>query len=172
MLGYELPTEPCQIFPQDQQIIFLGDGEFDSIELQQYISSIDGWQYVCRTAISTIVHSEGEQFPVGEVAILPDSQLSLLDVLVTQEAFGPVNLVAVWDKKCNEPIYLVTSFELANEAYHWYQRRMCIETFFSDPICCCFFLSAYLSIFAGNAGKLCPGGRTCTRNPITGSAEI
>jgi len=128
----ELLTQVLQILPEDQQIIFLGDGEFDSIELQQYIRSIDGWEYVCRTAKSTIVHSEGEQFPVGEAAILPDSQLFLLDVLVTQDAFGPVNLVAVWDKKCDEPIFLVTSFELANEAYHWYQRRMCIETFFSD----------------------------------------
>jgi len=121
-----------QVLPENQQIIFLGDGEFDSIELQQHIRDTEGWEYVCRTANNTTVHSEGEQFPSGEIAILPDSQLSLLDVLVTQEAFGPVNLVTVWDKKCDEPIYLVTSFELADEAYHWYQRRMCIETFFSD----------------------------------------
>lgn len=99
--------------------------------MQQHIRGTEGWEYVCRTANNTTVHSEGEQFPSGEIAILPDSQLSLLDVLVTQEAFGPVNLVTVWDKKCDEPIYLVTSFELADEAYHWYQRRMCIETFFS-----------------------------------------
>jgi hypothetical protein len=128
----ELLKRILQVLPENQQIIFLGDGEFDSIELQQHIRETEGWEYVCRTANNTTVHSEGEQFPSGEVAILPDSQLSLLDVLVTQEAFGPVNLVAVWDKKCDEPIYLVTSFELADEAYHWYQRRMCIETFFSD----------------------------------------
>ncbi len=128
----ELLTQVVQIFPKNQQIIFLGDGEFDSIELQQHIKGIDGWEYVCRTANNTTIHSEDEQFPVGEVAILPDCQLSLPDVLVTKEAFGPVNIVVIWDKKCDEPIYLVTSFELADEAYHWYRRRMCIETFFSD----------------------------------------
>jgi hypothetical protein len=128
----ELLTQVVQIFPKNQQIIFLGDGEFDSIELQQHIKGIDGWEYVCRTANNTTIHSEDEQFPVGEVAILPDCQLSLPDVLVTKEAFGPVNIVVIWDKKCDEPIYLVTSFELVDEAYHWYRRRMCIETFFSD----------------------------------------
>jgi hypothetical protein len=31
-----------------------------------------------------------------------------------------------------EPIYLITNFELAEEACHWYSKRFQIETFFSD----------------------------------------
>ena len=58
--------------------------------------------------------------------------ISLPHVLVTEEAFGPVHLAAVWDQENDEPLYFVTSFELAEEAYYWYQRRMRIETFFSD----------------------------------------
>ncbi len=128
----ELIERVLKILPEEQAIVFLGDGEFDSIELQQRIRSIAGWDYVCRTAKNIIVYSEGERFPLEEVAVLPDMTLSLPQVLVTEEAFGPVHLAIVWDQECDEALYLVTSFELAEEAYYWYQRRMRIETFFSD----------------------------------------
>jgi len=128
----ELIEQVLKILPEEQEIVFLGDGEFDSIELQERIRCIEGWDYVCRTAKNIIVHSEGERFPLEEVVFLPDMTVSLPHVLVTEEMFGPVHLALVWDQECDEPLYLVTSFELAEEAYYWYQRRMRIETFFSD----------------------------------------
>ncbi|GIK73999.1 MAG: hypothetical protein BroJett021_29870 [Chloroflexota bacterium] len=37
----------------------LGDGEFDSVELQSYVNDL-GWDYVCRTAKNTQVCLDGE----------------------------------------------------------------------------------------------------------------
>ena len=128
----ELIEQVLKILPEEQQIIFLGDGEFDSIELQERICAIEGWDYVCRTAKNTTVYSDGERLTPEGIAILPDMTLSLTDVLVTEEQFGPIHLALVWDHECDEPLFLVTSFEVAEEAYYWYQRRMRIETFFSD----------------------------------------
>ena len=41
-------------------------------------------------------------------------------------------VIGWWDNDHDVPLYLVTSFELMDEACHWYRRRMHIETFFSD----------------------------------------
>ncbi|MCB9137764.1 MAG: transposase [Caldilineaceae bacterium] len=128
----ELLLQVFQVLSENQEVIFLGDGEFDGIELQQTIQAIDGWDYVCRTAISTIIHTEGEEFPVREIGISPGGHFSLHDVYMTHDAFGPVNLVGIWEIGYDQPLYLVTSLELADEAHYWYRRRASIETFFSD----------------------------------------
>lgn len=54
-----------QIIPEDASAIFLGDGEFDSVALQQALDET-GFDYVCRTACSTRVEDRsGEVFPIG-----------------------------------------------------------------------------------------------------------
>ena len=58
--------------------------------------------------------------------------LSLPNVLFTRQQFGPVLAIAWWRVGYKEPIYLVTNFELTEEACYWYQKRFKIETFFSD----------------------------------------
>jgi hypothetical protein len=40
--------------------------------------------------------------------------------------------VAWWHRDYQEPIYLVSNMDLAEEACYWYARRFRIETFFSD----------------------------------------
>lgn len=46
----ELVKKLHQILPyQPKRVVFLGDGEFDGIELQQTLSGF-GWKYVCRTS--------------------------------------------------------------------------------------------------------------------------
>lgn len=48
-------------------MIFLGDGEFDEVDLQADLRRA-GWQYVCRTATNILITAEGVQFPVGALA--------------------------------------------------------------------------------------------------------
>lgn len=47
------------LLPLETTAIFLGDGEFDSVELQQGIDA-RGWTYVCRTAKNVCVQVGGE----------------------------------------------------------------------------------------------------------------
>lgn len=122
----------------DRPIIFLGDGEFDSVELQTYLKNI-GWQYACRTSKNILVSSDGqnwksfEQLSVSaEFPLEPGVSLQYHDVFFTEQAYGPVHLGAVWDKGQEEPIYLVTSLSDVSYALECYKKRFRVETFFSD----------------------------------------
>jgi hypothetical protein len=43
-----------------------------------------------------------------------------------------VTVIACWGRGYAEPVFLVTNFELPDEAIYWYKKRFQIETFFSD----------------------------------------
>ncbi len=47
------------LIPQDAQVTFLGDGEFDGTELQAQLRKLK-WSYVCRTASNILVLSHPE----------------------------------------------------------------------------------------------------------------
>jgi len=57
-----------QIMPCSARVSFLGDGEFDGIELQADLRRTD-WQYVCRTASNILVSACGLSFQVGAVGL-------------------------------------------------------------------------------------------------------
>ncbi len=112
-------------------VIILGDGEFDGVEWQAEIAEYS-WSYVCRTAKSTLVCEEEVWFKLTEWGVSPGECLNISNVQFTQQAYGPVMVIAWWDAIHEEPIYLVTNMDLAEEACRWYQKRAHIETFFSD----------------------------------------
>jgi hypothetical protein len=118
------------LLPAGAEVILLGDGEFDSVELQDYLTQ-QQWQYVCRTAKDTWVWCEGEWVQLDNLA-LPDLCVGLEAVGFTEQAYGPVTVVVWWDKAYRTPIFLVSNLTLVGEICHWYRRRMRIETFFSD----------------------------------------
>jgi hypothetical protein len=127
----QLLDQVCQIIPEDADVIFLGDGEFDGINLQAAVDRL-GWDYVCRTAKNAQLGAEGEHFSFDELGVQPGECISLPDVTFTLHNYAPVLAIAWWGIGYKEPIYLVTNMELAEEACYWYSRRFRIETFFSD----------------------------------------
>jgi hypothetical protein len=116
--------------PEDYQAIFLGDGEFDGVELQSALQSL-GWAYVCRTAKNVLLNEEGN-FSFTDLLLRPGDCVSIPNTYFTAQAYGPVTVIGWWKKGYKEPIYLITNFELVDEACHWYSKRFQIETFFSD----------------------------------------
>jgi hypothetical protein len=118
------------LLPAESEVILLGDGEFDSIELQGYLHQ-QGWSYVCRTARDTWIWCEDEWLQLDDLA-LPDLCLGLDSVGFTEQAYGPVTVVVWWDKAYQQPLFLVSNLTLVGEICHWYRRRMAIETLFSD----------------------------------------
>jgi hypothetical protein len=58
-----LLAQVLALVPPGTPAQFLGDGEFDGIELQQALAA-HGWTYVCRTAKNTQVYRQGAR-PVG-----------------------------------------------------------------------------------------------------------
>lgn len=130
-LHIELFTELVKLLPADSDVIVVGDGEFDSIELQTFLADT-GWSYVCRTAKNSLIQQHGHWQRLDEIELFPGDCLPLFEVAVTQQAYELPLLVLWWRQDCAEPIYLVTNFDLVEEACYWYRKRMRIETFFSD----------------------------------------
>jgi hypothetical protein len=127
----QLVEQVAGFIPEGANVIFLGDGEFDGIELQATLDNY-GWFYVCRTAKNAQLGDNGEHFAFEELGVQPGECLDLPDVTFTLEDYGPLLAIARWEKGYRQPIYLITNMELAEEACHWYAKRFRIETFFSD----------------------------------------
>jgi hypothetical protein len=130
-LHLDLLTQLQAVLPENYQAIFLGDGEFDGVQLQDTLQSLD-LQYVCRTAKNTQLYEDGLPFTLVDLPVRPGDQISIPNVYFTRQAYGPVTVIAWWERGYLEPIFLVTNFDLAGEACYWYKKRFRIETFFSD----------------------------------------
>ena len=120
------------IIPSSNKVVLLGDGEFDGIDLQALVAGF-GWEYVLRTAHSSILYENGEEFPFDHIRpSANDEFFSIPNVEFTRKKFGPVHVIIWWQKKHKDPIFLLTNIELAQEACFYYKKRFKIETFFSD----------------------------------------
>jgi hypothetical protein len=121
---------------KDKTVILLGDGEFDGGELTQLCKEW-GWLFVVRTAHNILITHEGTTFnfnDIQEIIQEDDGHLwaFLPDIYYTEQLFGLVNAVFWQDKKYKKPLYFITNFELAFDAYDYYKKRFAIETLFGD----------------------------------------
>jgi hypothetical protein len=119
------------LIPQTTPVIFLGDGEFDGIDLQRELETY-AWDYVCRTAKNIQISHHLKTFAFQDVGVIKGTCMSFDGVLMTQDRYGPVNAIAWWEKGYKEPIYLITNIPNPRHACRWYRKRFRIETFFSD----------------------------------------
>jgi hypothetical protein len=130
-LHLQLLGQLQDIVPCHARVILLGDGEFDGIELQAAVQTLE-WQYVCRTAKNTQMTEDDLPFSFSDLLVQPGDCISVPNVWFTQEGYGPVTVMAWWQTGYQEPIFLVTNLTLPDEACYWYKKRFRIETFFSD----------------------------------------
>lgn len=130
----ELVNKLRPLIPEStQQVIFLGDGEFDGIRLQKTLSSF-GWKYVSRTSSNITIYADDEPFQIEMLAaMLPKGHCQgLRNCQITHKEYGPVTVVAWWGDDQKEPLFLVTNFLSVSKACDYYAMRFTIETFFSD----------------------------------------
>lgn len=132
-LHIELVELVRELIAEGTKVVFLGDGEFDGIDLQETMNE-SGWLYACRTAKSAVATWEGVKFNLDLLgtSIKPGMLIELKEVQFTRNAYGPVMVLCCWAKGEVEPLYLVSNLSLAEEAIKYYQKRFRIETFFSD----------------------------------------
>jgi hypothetical protein len=122
-----------EVIPEGAKVVFLGDGEFDGTTLQATLNNM-GWAYACRTALSTVATWEGVTFRLDTLGACskPGTLIALKEVQFTRDAYGPVMVLSCWAKGYQEPLYLVSNMDAAEEACRYYQKRFRIETFFAD----------------------------------------
>lgn len=119
------------IMPPGASVIFLGDGEFDGLELQTALQQYQ-WSYVCRTASNIRVSAYDVSFHVSDLGPPRGEALAVTPAWMTEALYGPVSILAVWEQRFQEPIYLVTNLTDLHAALRHYKKRAHIETFFSD----------------------------------------
>lgn len=132
-LHIELVELIRDLIPSGTKVVFLGDGEFDGVDLQETMNDA-GWFYACRTAKSTVATWEDMKFNLDLLgsSIKPGMLVELKEVQFTRNAYGPVMVLCCWAKDEAEPLYLVSNLSVAEEAIKYYKKRFRIETFFSD----------------------------------------
>jgi Transposase DDE domain len=114
----------------ENEIIILGDGEFDGTSLQR-LWQMWGWKYAVRTAKDTKLYptnqrNKSEELKIGQIPI--NSWLE-----AHKQSDGNVINAYLWhEAKYDEPIALLTNLESGYSAQSFYSKRFLIETFFSD----------------------------------------
>ena len=80
-----------ELIPEGTKVVFLGDGEFDGIQLQETMHEA-GWWYACRTSKGNTATWEDETFDVAELGACrkPGRLIEFKEVAVPREAYGPV----------------------------------------------------------------------------------
>lgn len=120
------------LVPKGADVVCLGDGEFDGAEWLNTIKSF-GWHYVFRSSVDSALYEEGERFQFKDICPLRGDESVFIEGLeFTDKRNAIVNAVACWKRSHKPPIFWVTSFQTADEAYLWYRKRFRIETLFSD----------------------------------------
>jgi hypothetical protein len=117
--------------PETATVIFLGDGEFDSPELQAEVEGY-AWEYACRTAKNIQIGVGEKWMSLADLQVTRGQRVFRKGALFTNAAYGPVMVIAWWGARYKEPIYLVSNMASVQRACDWYRKRMHIETFFSD----------------------------------------
>ena len=127
----ELVNKAAPLFVKERSVVFLGDGEFDGVELLTTLQDL-GWNYVCRTAKNVVLTQDGEKFQPTDLLLQPGDRIELAEVGFTSAEYGPVLVAIVWETGWKDPLLLVSNLDFLEEACGWYKRRFRIETFFSD----------------------------------------
>jgi hypothetical protein len=118
-------------------VVLVADGEYDNLDVLEWVQTRTSWKYAIRASKSTLVQYEGQSRQEEEklekaLGVEKNELVCIHDVGFTREGYGPVMVVGMWDEQYEEPIYLVSNMKCAKQAEKAYLKRLTIETLFSD----------------------------------------
>ena len=120
------------LLPPGSEVVLLGDAEYDTTEMLEWVEKNTAWQYVLRTSPQIYVQTNEGSQPIRDYPLKQGHLFYLNDVGFTQTSTATLNVIGWWGSEYEEPIFLITNLEIAYEACRYYRRRFRIETFFSD----------------------------------------
>lgn len=120
------------IVPASKSIKLLGDGEFDSIKLQEFCNS-KSWNYVFRTSSNTVFYENNDSFQPKFIAVnVSQNFYAIPDIEFTEKRMKNVHFVLWHDPKYVDPIPLVSNLEEPLDIIQAYTERYSIECMFKD----------------------------------------
>lgn len=128
----EVLQKVLPLIPEDAEVVLLGDAEYDTTEMLDWVEAETSWKYVMRTGTNLLVKQGSDWQPIGDFEVTHGRLRMIYDVAFTQIAELPANLVVWWGSEYENPLFLITNVASAAWAAWYYRRRFLIETFFSD----------------------------------------
>lgn len=122
----------------DATFCLLGDGEFDSVDLQTLCRDTLKIDYVFRTSCDAVLYDEGDKISpkqIQKMVELSDEITSFFipNVEFSNEKLEKVNFLYWFDYQIYEkPLFLVSSLDNAPDIQYAYAIRFRIETMFKD----------------------------------------
>jgi hypothetical protein len=120
------------LIPAQASVILLGDAEYDTSAMLEWLTTNTTWDYVLRTSPQIYVQDGPTSQAISAYPLAKGQVLARPQVGFTQQATVTVNLIGWWGLRYAQPIYLITSLAARYQACQYYRRRFRIETFFSD----------------------------------------
>lgn len=120
------------LLPEGSEVVLLGDAEYDTTDMIEWIEKNTVWQYVLRTSPQIYVQTDQQEQPIRDYPLEKGKVLFLPQAGFTQTAALTLNVVGWWASRYAEPIFMVTNLDSPYQACRYYRRRFRIETFFSD----------------------------------------
>lgn len=117
---------------KEVSINLLGDGEFDSVEIQHFCREA-GWNYVLRTACDSVLYEQGERFQPKDLQTGPQSHwLFIPNVEFSEKRFKNVQFLLWHEPKYEQPLWLISNFTEPIDIQQAYKKRYAIEALFKD----------------------------------------
>jgi len=129
----EVLKKVLPLIPEGAEVVLLGDAEYDTVEMLEWVMNETDWFFVTRTSPNIQVQRGQTWHPISSFAPSKAGRIvSVQEVAFPKAAALTLNLVAWWGTDYQEPIFLVTNLPNGSRACWFYKRRFRIETFFSD----------------------------------------
>ena len=115
-------------------ITLLGDGEFDSVDLQKLCREELSWNYIFRTANDSILHENDDSFQPKSLEMAKNETFIFIpSVDFSKEKYPDVHFLYWHDKTVyDDPLFLISSYDDPFDIIFYYKQRFAIETLFKD----------------------------------------
>jgi hypothetical protein len=120
------------LISSDAHVVLLGDAEYDTVDMLNWVKDHTQWHYVIRTDPRTKLTKDGHRYTIRDLLIGEGWKTIAHQVLFTTKLFGPTQVVAWLEKPHKKPLYLLSSLENMHEICQAYAKRFKLETLFSD----------------------------------------
>jgi hypothetical protein len=121
-------------FPDEAEVVVVGDGAFHSTDLMDFIED-QSWHFCLRLHLDTYVRSseEGSWRQLRDLVPEEGECRYLQDLIVTKDnEYGPVGLALCQAEDEDDPWLICTDREASYATIRTYSRRMWIEQLFAD----------------------------------------
>jgi hypothetical protein len=123
-----------KLLPSGEQVLLVGDCEFEAGEVQEQVVTVWGWQHALRQKPNNLVRLPGQEIwqRLGDWVTQPGQKVWLEDCFLTRKHNRSTKLLAYWAPGEKTPWLLATNLLSCFSTLKAYSRREWIDEMFGD----------------------------------------